>query len=249
MTTFNSRQSELEMCIPDSRAAVVGTLDPGLRIERVSGEAATLLDCPSDFLIGKSILSLLAEPDVPTFLKAYAEAATSQRGVTVELHLCTESAERRSRAVLCDVFVVPLQPSPGCAFVLRPAAGAAQWPTAEHSVRIVRPSSGDAAERAASRRLRGVSEPDVPGLSRLTTRERQIVSRLIDGHRPPGIARALFLSQSTVRNHLASVFRKLGVTSQEGLLELFRAAAAGRDDTASAEHQNTTRSRDTRHIS
>lgn len=241
MTKFHSERSELETCTPESRAAVVGTLDSGLRIERISGEAGMLLDCAPDTLIGESILSLLAQADVPTFLKAYAEAATSQRGVTVELRLCTEGAERRSRAVLCDVFVVPLQPSPGCAFVLRPAAVAARWPTTGQSVRNVRAAPGDAAERAASGRLRGVSEPDVPGLARLTTRERQIVSRLIDGHRPPGIARALFLSQSTVRNHLASVFRKLGVTSQEGLLELFRAAAAGRDVTASAEHEDISR--------
>ena len=61
-------------------------------------------------------------------------------------------------------------------------------------------------------------------MGRLTTREMQIVSRLLNGHRPPGIARDLFLSQSTVRNHLASVFKKLGVASQEALLELFRGA-------------------------
>jgi DNA-binding CsgD family transcriptional regulator len=240
MTKFHSERSELEISIRESCAAVVGTLDSGLRIDRISGEAGTLLDCPPESLLGESILSLLAESDVPTFLKAYAEAATSQRGVTVEMHLCTEGVERRSRAVLCDVFVVPLQPSPGCAFVLRPAANAAQWPTAEHSVHIVRPAPGEEPERAAAGRIRGVSEPAVPGLGRLTTRERQIVARLLDGHRPPGIARALFLSQSTVRNHLASVFRKLGVTSQEGLLELFRAAGAGRDDTSPAEREDIT---------
>lgn len=241
MTKFHSERSELENSIPETCAAVVGTLDSGLRIDRISGEALILLGCPPDILIGESILALVAEPDIPTFLNAYAEAATSQRGVTVELNLRIEGAECHSQTVLCDVFVVPLQPSPGCAFVLRPAAGAARWPTAERSAHIVRPAPGEVAERPPSGRLRGVSERDLPGLGRLTIRERQIVSRLLDGHRPPGIARALFLSQSTVRNHLASVFRKLGVTSQEGLLELFRAAAAGGDDTASSEHEDITR--------
>ncbi|MDT4915301.1 MAG: hypothetical protein QOH89_1, partial [Pseudonocardiales bacterium] len=35
-------------------------------------------------------------------------------------------------------------------------------------------------------------------------------------------ANKLYLSQSTVRNHLAAVFAKLGVTSQQGLLILMR---------------------------
>jgi DNA-binding NarL/FixJ family response regulator len=59
-------------------------------------------------------------------------------------------------------------------------------------------------------------------LSRLTTRELEIVTGLLQGDRVPVISARLFLSQSTVRNHLASVFGKLGVTSQQQLLDLFR---------------------------
>jgi DNA-binding CsgD family transcriptional regulator len=70
----------------------------------------------------------------------------------------------------------------------------------------------------------GLAELDLPGLSRLTGREREIVTRLVEGDRPPLIAASLDLSQSTVRNHLASVFGKLGVGSQQGLLDLFRDA-------------------------
>ena len=58
--------------------------------------------------------------------------------------------------------------------------------------------------------------------TRLTTRELEIVTRLMTGHRPPSIASELFLSQSTVRNHLGSVFAKLGVNSQQELLDLLR---------------------------
>jgi DNA-binding CsgD family transcriptional regulator len=56
----------------------------------------------------------------------------------------------------------------------------------------------------------------------LTSRECEIVTRLRDGDRVPAIAVKLFLSQSTVRNHLASVFAKLGVASQQELLDSFR---------------------------
>lgn len=66
------------------------------------------------------------------------------------------------------------------------------------------------------------SEFQVPGLSRLTSRELDIVNRLVAGDRVPAIAAGLFLSQSTVRNHLATVFQKLGVGRQQELIDLFR---------------------------
>lgn len=55
----------------------------------------------------------------------------------------------------------------------------------------------------------------------LSDREAQIVRLLVTGHRVPDIARLLFITQSTVRNHLSSVFRKLRVNSQQELTMLF----------------------------
>jgi DNA-binding NarL/FixJ family response regulator len=72
--------------------------------------------------------------------------------------------------------------------------------------------------------FRGINERSMPGLNRLTTRELEIVTRLLEGDRAPAIATKLFLSQSTVRNHLASVFAKLGITSQQELLNMMRHA-------------------------
>lgn len=48
-----------------------------------------------------------------------------------------------------------------------------------------------------------------------------------------GIAKALFVSQSTVRNHLSDISRKLGVHSQAEPLELLRADARSGTRTAS----------------
>lgn len=62
----------------------------------------------------------------------------------------------------------------------------------------------------------------VPGLSGLTNRELDIVARLLAGDRVPVIAERLFLSQSTVRNHLSSAFAKLGVESQQEVIDLLR---------------------------
>jgi DNA-binding CsgD family transcriptional regulator/PAS domain-containing protein len=58
----------------------------------------------------------------------------------------------------------------------------------------------------------------------LTTRQRDIVERLARGQRVPSIATALFISRSTVRNHLAQVYRIVGVHSQEELLNALRVA-------------------------
>jgi DNA-binding NarL/FixJ family response regulator len=56
----------------------------------------------------------------------------------------------------------------------------------------------------------------------LSSRQWEIVARLRRGERVPQIARAMYLSQSTVRNHLTAVFRKFGVHSQSELLTLLR---------------------------
>jgi PAS domain S-box-containing protein len=56
----------------------------------------------------------------------------------------------------------------------------------------------------------------------LTQREFDIVYRLVRGDRVPAIASTLFVSQSTVRNQLAAVFRKVGVHSQQELIAHLR---------------------------
>jgi DNA-binding NarL/FixJ family response regulator len=72
----------------------------------------------------------------------------------------------------------------------------------------------------------GRHRPEVEAiLGQLSARERQIVELLIASRRVPGIASTLGISPHTVRNHLKAVFRKLGVHSQEALLELLRGAA------------------------
>jgi DNA-binding NarL/FixJ family response regulator len=59
-------------------------------------------------------------------------------------------------------------------------------------------------------------------MNSLSSREAVIVNRLLDGERVPEIARALFVSQSTVRNQLSAVFRKTNVASQPELIRLLR---------------------------
>jgi DNA-binding NarL/FixJ family response regulator len=71
---------------------------------------------------------------------------------------------------------------------------------------------------------RSPAPSSVPGLSDLSTRQWEVTTRLLRGERVSTIAREMYLSPSTVRNHLAPIYRKVGVRSQAELLELLRGA-------------------------
>jgi DNA-binding NarL/FixJ family response regulator len=59
--------------------------------------------------------------------------------------------------------------------------------------------------------------PAPSGRAALTTREREVVSLVVEGLRNEEIARRLGINEKTVRNHLTAVFAKMGVS---GRLEL-----------------------------
>ena len=63
---------------------------------------------------------------------------------------------------------------------------------------------------------------DHPDLALLSAREREILGELLSGLRVPAIAKKLFISPHTVRNHLKSMYRKLDVSDQAGLIERIR---------------------------
>ena len=78
---------------------------------------------------------------------------------------------------------------------------------------------------AAQARASGHSDLVMPPDGNFSERQLEIIERLVRGERVPTIARGLYLSQSTVRNHLSAIFRKLGVHSQEELLAALRRPA------------------------
>lgn len=62
----------------------------------------------------------------------------------------------------------------------------------------------------------------------LTEREREILELLTSGLRVPSIAARLFIAPSTVRNHLSTAFKKLGVGSQAEFFERVAATSTPR---------------------
>jgi DNA-binding NarL/FixJ family response regulator len=58
------------------------------------------------------------------------------------------------------------------------------------------------------------AEGAVSGLDALTTREREVLAQLADGRSNREIARALRVSEKTVKSHVSSVLAKLGVADR-----------------------------------
>ncbi len=66
--------------------------------------------------------------------------------------------------------------------------------------------------RVANRLVRELSRTDKKKTDiRLTRRETDVLSLLVKGHSNKEMAEAMFISEKTVKNHLTSIFRKLGV--------------------------------------
>jgi DNA-binding NarL/FixJ family response regulator len=63
---------------------------------------------------------------------------------------------------------------------------------------------------------------DIPQLVELSSRQREILVRLLNAQRVSLIAAELYVSPSTVRNHLTTIFTKFGVHSQAELLAVLR---------------------------
>jgi DNA-binding CsgD family transcriptional regulator len=205
---------------------VVGTSDESLLIDRISSDVEGLLGYRPSDVLGRSILSLVTDASVPDLLSSLAHAAATGAGVTLNLVACSKQGD----PVLLEAVLWPLRPPPRCGFALLPGAYAeSAFGTAADVENWMSRYARNSNAVSLSRHLATTPrEGDLAGLSGLTTRELEIVSRLVSGDRVPSIAKALFLSQSTVRNHLHSIYRKLDIHSQQELIHAFRRGSAFR---------------------
>ncbi len=71
------------------------------------------------------------------------------------------------------------------------------------------------------------TRPRAPAFPELTDREREILELIAGGARNPDIARQLFISAKTVRNHISNIFSKLQVADRADAIERARAAGMG----------------------
>ncbi len=199
---------------------VVGTVDRELVIDRISAEARSVLGYDPEDLIGHSLLRLVAEPDAANILLALGQAATSGQGASHRARVQTADGSW----LYCSVLVLPLLPPPSAAFAILPGDESAdeKGPSGRVVQQIIERLGRTIDGATLTRELADVPWSTSSRLSRLSTRELEIVRRLAAGDRVPTIAALLYVSQSTVRNQLSTVFRKLGVHSQQELIVLLR---------------------------
>lgn len=204
---------------------VMGTVDAQWRVERITAdEDGTLIYSPAA-LLGRSLFVGIHPEDVGELMFLAAQASSREGGSFGRVRLKT----RGGGWVVRRVGLQPLAASSsaaGYAFVFSPMDSGSTPPSAasadelesvvETTIHNIRASA------IAGLMVAFPTALQLPELSSLTAREYEIVLRLAAGERVRPIARELHVSESTVRNHLTGIFRKVGVSSQGELLTLLR---------------------------
>jgi DNA-binding NarL/FixJ family response regulator len=76
--------------------------------------------------------------------------------------------------------------------------------------------------REAVESFLNLAGPAAAGAAELSSRERQVLSQMVDGASNAAIALRLHLSEKTVRNHASRIYEKLGVRSRAQAIVLVR---------------------------
>ena len=200
------------------RPLIIGTVDESWRVDRITCDIDALLGHAADAALGRSILTVIHPGDLPALLTNVAKAVERSTGIALSLRLITADGGWQA----CDVLVSPLPEPPSFAFVIAPTQTDQSRTLSRTEQDLWDLALGAQAVNTSRRAAKLPGQHSIPGLDRLSTRELEIIMRLMDGKRVPAIAGELFLSQGTIRNHLSSAFHKLGVRSQQELLDLLR---------------------------
>ena len=223
--------------VPEPGNLALGTVDGNWRIDRISQDVTPMLGLTPEQCTGQPVLGVIHPADMPAFLAGVEHARRGERAVRLTLRLSARSREWTEVTVVLAT-IAPGDP-PLLAFALIRYDAAADSPGPGDSTREMRLEAHMlriADELHAAGLIPRLQQlpalANEPRLGKLTSREWAILTRLLDGQRVSAIAAGLYVSQSTVRNHLSSIYAKLGVHSQVDLIRLIRRGtkppAAGR---------------------
>jgi PAS domain-containing protein/DNA-binding CsgD family transcriptional regulator len=205
----------------------IGTADVDWRIDAVSSDVRDIIGTPASDCIGSTLLDLVHPDDASYLLDHQASSPTVPRS-----HCYVRFRHHDGWWTDVCVLVAPLTQGSRdrVAFALlglpRLPAGTTANRIAELELRLRHIGTEVRASGVLDELDAMPATSDHPQLKELTSRQWEILSRLIRCERVPTIARELFISQATVRSHLASMYARFDVHSQEELLKFFRRPAS-----------------------
>jgi DNA-binding NarL/FixJ family response regulator len=200
-------------------------------IERVlpGNEQTCAIVCPADSATRRRIRATLSEQDLTLELLAFegpaqlAEAEIAASAIVVfvcNLDLPSEMAAlRRLRREVREpaiVVVAPVSTGTGVRRALDAGADAIVFENDLEATLAVTVRAVSSGQSVVPRNLRASVERPT-----FSHRERQVLTYVSEGMTNAQIAETLFLSESTIKSHLASVFSKFGVRSRREAAALF----------------------------
>jgi PAS domain S-box-containing protein len=205
----------------DLKQVVFGALDHEWRFSEISPDAAELLGWDLDDARGSLMQGAVHPDDASLLLLTLARSSAERRAVATRLRM--QRPDGRWTPVRCVLSALCDHNPPRFGFGLWRLSDEDDLKMAdqraarleEHLWRIGAEFHASGVGGLSTNRGLLSSHPELPGLSE---RQSQILRRLVSGERVPAIARSLFVSESTVRNHLSAIYRKVGVHSQSELL-------------------------------
>jgi DNA-binding CsgD family transcriptional regulator len=210
---------------PEPGGVVLGTVDSYWRIDRISQDVSPLLGLTPEQCTGQPVLGVVHPADMPAFLAGVEHARRGQRAVRLSLRLNARSGDWTEVTVVLAT-IAPGDPPPLAFALIRDDAAVDQPADSSREMQLEAVMLRIADELHAAGLIHRLQQlpalADEPQLGKLTSREWAVLTRLLDGQRISAIAADLYVSQSTVRNHLSSIYSKLGVHSQVDLIRLMR---------------------------
>ena len=204
---------------------VLGTVDGTWRVDRISQDVAPLLGVTPKQCTGRAVLGVIHPSDAPAFLAAVEHARRGERAVRLSLRVSPGTQDWTAVGAVIAT-IAPGTPPPLAFALIRDDAGqdapAGSTRGAQLEAHMLRIAKELHAAGLIPRLEQLPVLTDVPQLGELTSREWAVLTRLLDGQRVSAIAADLFVSPSTVRNHLSSIYAKLGVHRQVDLIRLVR---------------------------
>jgi DNA-binding CsgD family transcriptional regulator len=228
--------------VPEPGSVVLGTVDHSWRVDRISQDVTPLLGLTPEQCAGRPVLGAIHPRDLPAFFAAVEHARHGERAVRLVLRLTVRSHDRAAVTVILATLSPGDRPPLAFALLRDDTAGddTARDDTARDDTAADPPGPGDSAcempleahvlrigdELHAAGLIRRLAQlpvlADQPQLGQLTSREWAVLTRLLDGQRVSAIAADLFARPGTVREHLSSIYAKLGVHSQVDLIRRVR---------------------------